>query len=168
MTTVHFALILITLILGISVTWTNIRGAPWVPTPMKTVHKMLSMANVGPGDLVYDLGCGDGRLLITAARSYGARAVGIELDPLRFVWCQIVITLLGLRGRITVIHGNFFRQDFSSADVVACYLLQETNDILEEKLKNDLEPGTRIVSNTFDFTEFNLIRRDGLVRLYIT
>lgn len=65
------------------VTWTTARGAPWSPTPMSRVHKMLTMAEAGPDDLVYDLGCGDGRLIVTAARRYGTRAVGIELDPLR-------------------------------------------------------------------------------------
>ena len=66
-------------------------GALWVPTSVRMVHKMPKIAEVGPGDLVYDLGCGDGRVLITAARRYGARAVGFEIDPLRYLWCQLLI-----------------------------------------------------------------------------
>ena len=67
---------------------------------MSMVHKMLQMAEVGPDDLVYDLGCGDGRIIVTVARRYGARAVGIELDPLRYLWCQLLITVLGLRDQV--------------------------------------------------------------------
>ena len=78
----YFALIII--ILGllalISISWSNRRGAPWLPTRMKKVRRMLELANVQPGELVYDLGCGDGRVLVTAARRYGAKAVGIEID----------------------------------------------------------------------------------------
>jgi cyclopropane fatty-acyl-phospholipid synthase-like methyltransferase len=73
----------ITLVFVISIYWTSARGAPWAPTSMKIVHKMLTMAEVRPGDLVYDPGCGDGRMILTAARRYGARALGIEIDPLR-------------------------------------------------------------------------------------
>ena len=119
----------------ISVLWTNRLGAPWVPTSMSKVRKMLEMAEVGPGDIVYDLGCGDGRVIVTAARRYGARAVGIEIDPLRYLWCQTLITVLGLRDRVRVVYGSFYRKDLSGADVVTCYLLQSTNERLEGKLK---------------------------------
>jgi len=104
-------LLIILIVLVISIIWTNSRGAPWVPTPMSMVHEMLTMAEVGPDDLVYDLGCGDGRIIVTAARRYGARAVGIELDPLRFVWCQILVTVLGLRNRVRIVYGDFYKQD---------------------------------------------------------
>jgi len=83
-------------LLKISIIWPEKYSAPWVPASMKVVHKMLQLAKVGPEDLVYDLGCGDGRTIITAAREYGARAVGIELDPLRYLWCQFLITVLRL------------------------------------------------------------------------
>ena len=105
----------------ISVFWTIKRGAPWAPTPMRMVHKMLSLAEVGPDDVVYDLGCGDGRMIITAARRYGASAVGIEIDPLRYMWCQVLVTFLGLRGRVKVVYGDFFKQTLNDADVVTCY-----------------------------------------------
>ena len=147
--------------------WTNRTGAPWVPTPMSKVHKMLRMAGVGPGDQVYDLGCGDGRMIITAARHYGARAVGIEIGPLRYLWCQIRITALGLRGRVRVVYGSFYRQDLSDADVVTCYLLQSTNQRLESKFKRELYPSTRVVSNSFTFPSLHLLRRDGEARLYL-
>jgi hypothetical protein len=160
-------LILLVLVFLISVLWTIRTGAPWVPTPMRKVRKMLEMAGVGPGDLVYDLGCGDGRTIITAARSYGARSVGIEIDPLRYLWCQVLITGLGLRDRVRVIYGSFYRQDLSEASVVTCYLLQSTNEKLEGKLMRELDPGTRIVSNSFTFPRLYLLRQDSGDELYL-
>ena len=150
-----------------SISWTHFRGAQWVPTSMSTVDKMLAIAEVGPDDLVYDLGCGDGRIIVAAARRFGARAVGIEIDPLRYLWCQLLITVLGLRGRVKVIFGNFFTQDLSGADVVTCYLLQVTNEKLEVKLKEDLRPGTRVVSNYFTFPGLIKVRESGDARLYL-
>ena len=161
------ALIIFLIILVISMIWTNSRGAPWVPTPMSMVHKMLQMAEVGPDDLVYDLGCGDGRIIITAARRYGARAVGIELDPLRYLWCQMLITVLGLRDRVRIVQGNFFKQDLSAADVVACYLLRDTNKKLQDKFKNELSPNTRVVSNYFTFPGLQLVNEDKEEKLYL-
>jgi precorrin-6B methylase 2 len=154
------------IILMISMIWTNFVGAPWVPTSMKDVHKMLTLADVQPGDTVYDLGCGDGRTIITAAMGYKALAVGIEVDPLRYLWCQLAISVLGLRDRVKVIYGNFFKQDLSPADVVTCYLLPETNKRLEDKLIQELKPGTRVVSNTFVFHKVPLSNRNGDIRLY--
>lgn len=160
-------LLIILIVLVISIIWTNSRGAPWVPTPMSMVHEMLTMAGVGPDDLVYDLGCGDGRIIITAARRYGARAVGIELDPLRFLWCQMLITVLGLRGRVRIVYGDFFKQDLSAASVVTCYLLRVTNKKLEGKFKSELSPETRVVSNYFTFPGLQLVSEDQEEKLYL-
>jgi len=134
---------------------------------MSMVHEMLTMAEVGPDDLVYDLGCGDGRIIVTAARRYGARAVGIELDPLRFLWCQMLITFLGLRGRIRIVYGDFFKQDLSAASVVTCYLLTVTNKKLEGKFKSELRPDTRVVSNYFIFPSLQLVSEDKEEKLYL-
>ncbi len=151
----------------ISALWTIWRGAPWAPTPMSMVHKMLTMAEVGPGDLVYDLGCGDGRMIVTAVRGYGAQAVGVELDPLRYLWCQVLITVLGLRNRVRIIYGDFFAQDLSAANVVTCYLLRRTNKKLQGKFKQELQPNTRVVSNYFTFPKLNLIDQDDETKLYL-
>jgi predicted RNA methylase len=160
------ALVVLIVIVLISVSWPNLVGAPWVPTSMRVVHKMLKLADVGPNDIVYDLGCGDGRVIVTAARRYGARAVGIEIDPLRYLWCQVLITILGLRDRVRVEYGNLFSQDLSEATVVTCYLLQVTNKKLEGKLLDELKFGTRVVSNTFSFLQLHPVQRDGDARLY--
>jgi SAM-dependent methyltransferase len=151
----------------VSISWTHFRGAQWVPTTMDTVNRMLSIADVSPDDLVYDLGCGDGRIIVTAARRYGARAVGIEIDPLRYLWCQLLITVLGMRGQVKVVFGDFFGKDLSPADVVTCYLLQVTNEKLEAKLMKDLRPGTRVVSNYFTFPGLIRVRESGDAKLYL-
>jgi predicted RNA methylase len=128
---------------------------------------MLAMASVKPGDVVYDLGCGDGRVIVAAARRHGARAVGIEIDPLRYVWCQVLITVLGLRRRVRVVYGDFFSQDLGEADVVVCYLLQSTNHKLQGKLVRELRPGARVVSNAFTFPDLHLLAREEKADLYL-
>jgi predicted RNA methylase len=151
----------------ISIVWTDRRGAPWVPTSIRKANKMLKMAEVGPDDLVYDLGCGDGRLIVIAAWRYGARAVGIEIDPLRYLWCQMLITVLGLRDRVRIVYGDFFKLDLSDADVVTCFLLPGTNEKLEGKLKRELRPNTRVISNTFVFPGLHPLRLDDKAKLYL-
>jgi SAM-dependent methyltransferase len=145
-------LFIILLIIGISVAWPSVRGAPWVPTPLATVRRMLELADLQPDELVYDLGSGDGRLLVTAARRFGARCVGIEIDLLRWLFTQALITVLGLRGRVRVVWGDLFAADLRDADVVMTYLTQDTNERLKSKLEAELRPGSRVVSNTFIFS----------------
>jgi len=154
------------IIIIISMVWTSRVGAPWVPTHFSTASRMLELAEITSSDVVYDLGCGDGRTLVMAARKYGAKAVGIEIDPLRYVWCQLLITVLGLRDRIKIKFGNFFHHDFSEATVVTCYLLQTTNDKLEQKFKEELAAGTRVVSNTFEFSDLQLMHEEKNITLY--
>jgi len=151
----------------LSMSWTHLRGAPWYPTPVRKVEKMLSLVNLQAGEKLYDLGCGDGRILVIAARRFGARAVGVELDPLRYLWCQGLVTVLGLRKRVQVIQGDFFSQDLSQADVVACYLLQSTNDRLETKLKQELHAGARVVSHAFIFSSLREVSRDENMDVYV-
>ena len=148
-------------------TYTQKYGAPWVPTPYKTIRKMLELAKVRPGDLVYDLGSGDGRVIIEAARSFGAKAVGIEIDPFRFIWTKARIFLLGLSGKVDVLLGNFFNIDISDADVVTIYLLQETNVKLIDKFIRELDSGTRIVSNTFTLPGLKIINHDEKSKIYV-
>ena len=164
---ISILVVILILVLAISISWTNYRGAPWAPTPMSAVHKMLTMADVGPDDTVYDLGCGDGRTIITAARRYAARAVGIEIDPLRYLWCQVLITILGLRGQVKIVFGDFYTQDLSAADVITCYLLQGTNNKLESKLKLELRPNTRVVSHYFTFPGLHLVSQDEETKVYL-
>jgi SAM-dependent methyltransferase len=161
------ALWLMWVIASISMMWTAPAGAPWLPTSRKHVRRILTLAGVQPGEVVYDLGSGDGRVLFIAAREFGARAVGIELDPLRYVWTQVWITLLGLRGQVRVIRGNFFTQNISEADVVTVYLLPQTNIRLRRKLWGELRPGARIVSSVFIFPGIAPAHIDKEAHLYL-
>lgn len=151
----------------VSILWTNYFGAPWAPTSLSKIKTMLTMAGVGENDLVYDLGCGDGRIIVTAAVQFRAQAVGFEIDPLRYLWCQIIITILGIRDRVQVIYGNFFHQDLSPANVVTCYLLPDTNKKLEKKLKDELQPGTFVVSHTFFFPGLTTVVKDYKKKIYL-
>ena len=159
--------ILPAVLIGVSVSWTALRGAPWVPTSFKLVRRMLTLADVKPGEVVYDLGSGDGRLLVAAVRLHRAKAVGIEIDPLRYLWTQALITVLGLRGRITVLWGSFFDRDLSEADVVTLYLTEKTNARIVEKLRKELRPGTRVVSHSFTFPGWGLSGFDKQSDLFL-
>jgi predicted RNA methylase len=123
--------------------------APYIPTPQILVEKMLEAGHVKPGDMVYDLGSGDGRIVITAAQKFGAKAVGVEIRP---DLCRIAterIKSLGLEDRVSMVQGNALRVDLSSADVVTMYLLTSSNERLKPNLEKYLRPGARIVSNEF-------------------
>ena len=123
---------------------------PSIPTPQLIVDRMLDAAHVKPGETVYDLGSGDGRILIAAVQKYGAgRAVGIEIDPDQVEKARRRVHSLGLDDRIEVIHGSALRADLSAADVVTLYFLTSTNVKLRPNLEKCLKAGARVVSNQF-------------------
>ena len=122
---------------------------PYVPTPQPVVDAMLEMAKVTSADVVYDLGCGDGRIPITAAQRYGAKGVGIDIDPRRIAEAGENAKAAGVTGKVTFLNEDLFTADFSSATVVTLYLLPSVNEKLMPRLKA-LKPGTRIVSHAFD------------------
>ena len=151
----------------LSILWTSSRGGPWFPTALARVQKMLRLAEVQPNEVVYDLGSGDGRVLIAAARHFGARAVGVELDPFRYLWTQLLITVLGLRRQVRVVWGDLFKQDLSQADVVTVYLLPEANARLLIKQRQELRAGARVVCNKFYFPGWPPHDRDDETHLYL-
>ena len=120
----------------------------WMPTPNETVSEMLEMAQVTSVDLVYDLGAGDGKIPIEAARRFGARAVGIEYNPDMAALARRNAQQAGVSDRVTIVTGDIFNEDFSNATVVTLYLLTELNIKLKPTLLK-MKPGTRIVSHTF-------------------
>jgi SAM-dependent methyltransferase len=120
----------------------------YVPTPQKVVDAMLTLAGVGPKDLVYDLGSGDGRIVIAAARR-GARGVGIELEPALVAEASRNAKKAGVLDRVQFIEGDIFTADLSEASVVTLYLLSSINERLRPKLLRELKPGSRIVSHRF-------------------
>ena len=124
--------------------------APFVPSPQNVVERMLQAARVKAGEVVYDLGSGDGRVLITAAQSFGAKAVGIELSPKEVQTSQERIKALKLDDKIRVIEGDLLKVDLSEADVVTIYLLTKSNEMLRPNLEKYLKPGARVVSHDYE------------------
>jgi len=123
--------------------------APYVPTPAAVVDKMLALAKVGPGDILYDLGCGDGRIVITAAKMFGTRGVGIDLDPQRIEESNAGARAAGVENLVEFRVQDIMKADFSAATVVTLYLLPESNNLLRPLLETQLKPGTRVVSHNY-------------------
>ncbi len=121
----------------------------YVPTPQAVVDKMLEMAGVKKDDVVYDLGCGDGRIVVTAAKKYGCKAVGFDIDPDRIKEARENVRKNGVGDLVTIKQEDIFKQDLSKASVVTLYLLPELNVKLIPQLEK-LKPGSRIVSHDFD------------------
>ena len=128
---------------------------------------MLDLAQVSEDDVVYDLGSGDGRIVIEAAQQYHAQGVGVEADPLRVIWSWIRISLLGLRPQVKIIWGKLFHQDISRATVVALFLWGRTNDKLKYTLQKELKPGTRVVSYVWKFKGWDPVKIDRKDRIYL-
>ena len=122
----------------------------YVPTPQPVVDAMLELAEVGPDDVLYDLGSGDGRIPVTAAKEFGIRAVGIDINPVRIREANANAEEAGVTDKVTFIEGDLFEANISDATVVSLYLLQSLNVKLRPKLLSELRPGTRIVSHAFD------------------
>jgi len=135
---------------GVSETAPAEKGAPYVPTKRDVVQRMLQLAEVSANDVVYDLGSGDGRILIEAAREYGARGVGIEIDPDLVEKAREAAREAGVADRVEFRQGDLFEADLSDATVVTLYLWPEMNNRLRPKLQRELDPGDRVVSNSFD------------------
>jgi predicted RNA methylase len=122
----------------------------FVPTPQEVVDAMLKLAKVTKTDVVYDLGSGDGRIPITAAKTYGARGVGIDIDPQRIKEATENLKTSGMAERVKFLNQDLFTTDISEATVVTLYLLPSLNLKLIPKLNKELKPGTRVVSHAFD------------------
>jgi cyclopropane fatty-acyl-phospholipid synthase-like methyltransferase len=121
----------------------------YVPTPPAVVDAMLQLAHVTASDVVYDLGCGDGRIPIAAAQKYGARGVGIDIDPKRIEEANENAKAAGVTDKVRFLNDDLFTTNISEATVVTLYLLPSLNEKLMPKLKKDLKPGTRVVSHAF-------------------
>jgi protein-L-isoaspartate O-methyltransferase len=123
--------------------------APYVVSPQRIVERMLELAELKPNETLYDLGSGDGRIIITAAQRFRAKAVGVEISDLLVTSSNERIAKLGLQGRASVIHGDLLQVDLSPADVVTIYLMTGSNEILRPNLEKYLKPGARVVSHEY-------------------
>lgn len=145
----------------------------WIPTEDAVVTAMLTMANVTKDDVVYDLGCGDGRIVIAAAKQFGARGVGVDIDPQRIEEANAAAKKAGVADKVQFFVGDIFDPDLkiSDATVVALFLLQSMNERLRPRLQKELRPGSRIVANSFTMgeawpAEKNQVVGDSIIYLW--
>jgi len=135
---------------------------PYVPTTDPAVQAMLKLAEVKKTDVVYDLGCGDGRIVVAAAKNYGARGVGIDINPQRVQEAKENAKKAGVENLVKFEVNDLFKADIHEATVVTLFLLPEVNMRLRPKLLQELQPGTRIVSNTFDMGDWKADKEQRL------
>lgn len=126
----------------------------FVPTPAEVVKGMLDLAKVTKSDLVVDLGCGDGGIVVAAARDFGARSVGVDIDPVRVKEARDNVAKNNVGERASIVQGDLFEYDIKNASVVTLYLLPRLNEKLKPRLWKELKVGTRIVSNSFDMGDW--------------
>jgi len=131
---------------------------PYVPTDDRVVAEMLAVANVGKDDVLYDLGSGDGRIVITAAKKFGTRGVGVDIDPERVKEANENAAKAGVTDRVRFVQQDLFQTDFREATVVTLYLLPSVNMRLRPKLLSDLKPGTRVVSHNYDMGDWTPLK----------
>lgn len=146
-------------------TWSHFSGGEWLPTPQHIVDKMLKLAGVNGNDIVYDLGSGDGKIILSAAK-LGAKSIGVELDPLRVLMSRIKIKLSGLKNAKIEL-GNLYNTNIKTASVVTLFLLPKTMEKLETKLKNELRKGVKVVSYRFAFRRWKPMRTDKENKIYL-
>ncbi len=136
--------------------------APYVPTPQEVVDSMLELAQVTSNDVVYDLGCGDGRIVVTAAKKYGAHGVGVDIDPERVKQCEENAKLAGVQNLVTCKLADARTTDVSPATVVTLYLLSSSNLTLRPMLTKQLKPGARIVSHSFSMGDWEPLKTEEI------
>ncbi len=136
--------------------------APAFPTPQVVVDKMLELAGLKPGETLYDLGCGDGRIVITAAQKFKAKAVGVEIRRDIFESTLGRVRSLGLSDTVQIVHGNALKTDLSQADVVTLYLLTSSNERLKPVLGR-LKPGARVVSHDFEIRDWKPVATERVM-----
>jgi 16S rRNA A1518/A1519 N6-dimethyltransferase RsmA/KsgA/DIM1 with predicted DNA glycosylase/AP lyase activity len=132
--------------------------APYFPTPETIVDRMLKLGELKAGETVFDLGSGDGRIVIDAARKYKANAIGVELDDALYKQSMDRIKRLGLSATARIIHGDLLKQDYSSADLLTVYLLPVATDLVTPILEKQLKKGTRVVAHDFQFAAWKAER----------
>lgn len=162
---VEVAMVIFAILLGV-VVWNTLVGAPWFPADRAVVDKMVEMARLKKSDVVYDLGSGDGRILIKSA-GRAKRLVGIELNSVMVFFSKLLLRINRLNDKIEIRQGDIFDANLKDADVVFMFLLQRTNDRIERKLKKELKKGARIVSHMWKFKNIKLVKADEKLKVYL-
>ncbi|MEM7821430.1 MAG: 50S ribosomal protein L11 methyltransferase [Candidatus Aenigmatarchaeota archaeon] len=145
-----------------------VRGeAIFVPLSKKTIRKMLELAEIKKDDILYDLGCGTGRVIITAAKEYGIKAVGIEKNKILCLICRWNIKRNRVEDRVELIENDFFKENLSNATIVTLYLSQRLNDEIKPKLEKELRKGTRIISADHVLSEWKEVKKIRTEHFYV-
>ncbi len=135
---------------------------PYVPTPQEVVERMLELAQVKKGDVVYDLGSGDGRIVVTAAKKYGVKAIGFEIDPERIKESKENIAKAGVGQLVEIRQQDIRTVDLSAASVLTMYLLPEVNLMIRPNIWKQMKPGSRVVSHDFDMGDWNPLKTEHI------
>jgi len=151
---VTVAIFSLTILTGQNAQLQRVPDVPYLPTTEEAVVAMLKLADVKSTDVVYDLGCGDGRIVVAAAKNFGARGVGIDIDPVRIAEAKANAKKAAVENLVQFEENDLFRADIHEASVVTLFLLSSVNLKLRPKLLGELKPGTRIVSNTFEMGDW--------------
>ncbi len=146
---VFYTLVALLFVVFLTAALAGWKAAPYVPTWQRDVRRMLKLAAVKPGEMLVDLGAGDGRFLITAAKEFGARGIGYEFSILPYLAALLRIALAGVRRQVRVEYRDFFQADLSVADVITCFLTPKAMEKLEPKFARELKAGCRVVSYAF-------------------
>ncbi len=164
-----FAITIVILALLVSVYVAVFKGGPFVPTPMAAVHKVLKSAGIKKGDIVYDIGAGDGRFVHFATKDYHAKATGFEIDP--FIYTLAKIRKYFWRWKGQVRRADFTKHDISNADIILCYMLPRTLKKFQPKFDRELKKGAKVVSYAFHIGDWKpkkiIPRQNGLSRILI-
>ena len=165
-----FAILLI-IILLIALTWLLVPalyGLPPISTNPKRIRKALQLANLQPGETLYDLGCGHGQVLVIAAKEFGANAVGIDVGPIQCAISWVNAFRNGVSSKVKIEAGNFFKSDLSQADVIFAYLTSEYAERLEKKLKAELKTNAKVITVAFELPNWEVLEfdRELLIRVY--
>jgi tRNA G37 N-methylase Trm5 len=135
---------------------------PYVPTPQEVVDRMLELAEVKKGDVVYDLGSGDGRIVVTAAKKYGVKAIGFEIDPQRIKESHENIKKAGVENLVEIRQQDIRTVDLSAASVLTMYLLPEVNLMIRPNIWKQMKPGSRVVSHDFDMGDWKPLKTEQI------
>jgi len=145
---ISLGLMLVVLIVLGTLAYAAVSAAPWVPLRKRDINRLIKLANIKPGEIVYDLGCGDGRVLQAVVKQTQARAVGFEISLLPYIFAKVRSLLLGTT-RVQINYKDFFKTDFSTADVIVCFLTPYAMVKLESKINCELKPGARFLTYAF-------------------
>ncbi|MGH7810068.1 MAG: SAM-dependent methyltransferase, partial [Candidatus Binatia bacterium] len=161
----NFTLLILAITLAQAAAWVSAQEGkivPYVPTPQEVVDRMLELAQVKKGDVVYDLGSGDGRIVVTAAKKYGVRAIGFEIDPERIKESHANIKKAGVEKLVEIRQQDIRTVDLSGASVLTMYLLPEVNLMIRPNIWKQMKPGSRIVSHDFDMGDWKPLKTENI------